>query len=86
VRTNFGEFRRCYEEYLRPCPNLQGRVTVRFVIGRRGQVLRAADAGSDVPDSRTIACVVRAMKALAFPAPKSGPVTVQYPFLFSPGG
>jgi hypothetical protein len=86
VRLNFGEFRRCYEEHLTPCPNLQGRVTIRFVIGRHGEVVSAADAGSDLGDSRTVACVVRAVKALSFPAPKSGPVTVQYPFLFTPGG
>ena len=38
VRQNFGRFRLCYENGLRNNPNLQGRVSVRFVIGRDGAV------------------------------------------------
>ena len=36
VRQNFGRFRLCYENGLRNNPNLQGRVTVKFVIDRSG--------------------------------------------------
>src|SRR5689334_9657332 len=38
VRQNFGSFRLCYENSLRNCPNLQGRVAVRFVIDSDGSV------------------------------------------------
>ena len=37
VRQNFGRFRLCYENGLRNNPNLQGRVTVKFVIDRSGR-------------------------------------------------
>ena len=42
VRQNFGRFRLCYENGLRNNPNLQGRVAVRFVIGREGDVIAAS--------------------------------------------
>jgi hypothetical protein len=86
IKQNFGRFRLCYENGLRDSPNLQARVSVRFVIDVDGSVREARDGGSDLPDSATIACIVRAMYGLSFPAPQGGTVTVTYPFLFSPGG
>ena len=50
VRQNFGRFRLCYENGLRNNPNLQGRVSVRFVIGRDGAVGSVGNGGSDMPD------------------------------------
>jgi len=72
VRRHFRSFRRCYEDGLRNCPNLNGRVTVTFVIERDGRVRRAS--------------VVRRFRSLVFPAPNGGSVTVSYPILFNPGG
>ena len=65
-------------------PNLEGRVTVKFVIGRDGAVMIAADGGSDIPDAGVRQCVVSAFQTLSFPAPDSGLVTVVYPITFSP--
>jgi hypothetical protein len=86
VRQNFGRFRLCYENGLRTQPSLQGRVAVRFVIGRDGSVSQAANGGSDLPDSGVVSCVTRAFYGLSFPAPDAGIVTVTYPIMFSPGG
>ena len=86
VRQNFGRFRLCYENGLRNNPNLQGRVGVRFVIGRDGAVSNVANGGSDMPDSGVVSCVVRAFYGLSFPQPEGGIVTVVYPIMFSPGG
>lgn len=85
VRQNFGRFRLCYENGLRNNPNLQGRVGVRFVIGRDGAVSSVANGGSDLPDSAVVSCVVRAFYGLSFPQPEEGIVTVTYPIMFSPG-
>jgi len=85
VRQNFGRFRLCYEQNLRMQPSLDGRVSVKFVIDRSGAVAVAQDAGSDLPDSATVACVVKAFAGLAFPPPEGGIVTVVYPIMFSPG-
>jgi len=86
VRQNFGRFRLCYENGLRNNPNLQGRVAVRFVIGRDGAVGQVANGGSDMPDGNVVSCVVRAFYGLSFPQPEGGIVTVTYPIMFSPGG
>ncbi|MDI1477034.1 AgmX/PglI C-terminal domain-containing protein [Polyangium sp. y55x31] len=85
VRQNFGRFRFCYEQGLRQNPNLQGRVAVRFVIGRDGSVSQVSNGGSDLPDQNTVSCVVRSFYGMSFPAPEDGIVTVTYPIMFQPG-
>jgi len=84
VRQNFGRFRNCYEGGLRSNPNLEGRVTARFVIGRDGAVSNVS-AGGDIPDASVRSCVASAFYGLSFPAPDAGIVTVTYPIMFSPG-
>src|SRR5512143_3621419 len=76
VRQNFGRFRLCYENGLRNNPNLQGRVAVRFVIGRDGAVSNVSNGGSDMPDGGVVRCVVQAYYGLSFPDPERPPVTV----------
>lgn len=86
IRANFGRFRACYEAGLLRNPELSGRVTTSFVIGRDGAVSNVADGGSDIPDKDVAKCVVRAFYSLSFPAPDDGIVTVTYPIVFSTTG
>ncbi|WP_438006052.1 AgmX/PglI C-terminal domain-containing protein [Sorangium sp. So ce321] len=86
VRQNFGRFRLCYENGLRNNPNLTGRVSVGFSIGRDGAVSSVQNGGSDLPDAGVVSCVVRSFYGLSFPPPDAGIVTVTYPLLFSPSG
>jgi hypothetical protein len=85
VRQNYGRFRMCYEQGLGRNPNLEGRVSARFVIGRDGAVSNASNGGSDLPDSGVVSCVVSAFYGLSFPQPEGGIVTVVYPIMLSPG-
>jgi hypothetical protein len=85
VRQNFGRFRLCYENGLRANPQLQGRVSIRFVIGPDGAVRGASDGGSDLPSPEVISCVARSFGNLSFPQPEGGVVTVVYPIIFNPG-
>lgn len=84
VRQSFGRFRSCYEDGLRGNPNLEGRVTARFVIARDGSVATVQSGGSDLPDAHVVACVLHTYGSLTFPAPKDGVVRVSYPLMFSP--
>jgi hypothetical protein len=84
VRQNFGRFTFCYQNGLKNNPNLEGRVSVKFVIGRDGAVQVAADGGSDIPDATVRQCVVSSFASLSFPPPDSGMVTVVYPLMFTP--
>lgn len=85
VHTNFGRFRNCYTAALQTNPNLTGRVTTRFIIGRDGAVATSQDGGSEMPDQSVVSCVVRSFSNLSFPAPEGGVVTVVYPIVFQPG-
>jgi hypothetical protein len=85
VRQNYGRFRMCFEQGLARNPNLEGRVAVRFVIGRDGSVSNVSNGGSDLPDSGVVSCVISAYYGLSFPQPEGGIVTVVYPIMFSPG-
>jgi hypothetical protein len=84
IRQNFGRFRSCYEAGLKNNPSLSGRVGVRFIIGRNGDVGQVNNGGSDLPDSGVVNCVVNAFKGLSFPQPEEGIVTVGYSIQFSP--
>lgn len=85
VRQNFGRFRLCYDSGLRNNPSLGGRVSVRFLIGRNGEITQVANAGSTVPDESVVACVQRAFHGISFPQPEGATVSVVYPIMFSPG-
>lgn len=82
VRRQTPDFRACYTDALARRPDVQGRVSVRFVIARNGDVMAAADGGSTVMDAELVACVIRAFRPLSFPAPEVGAITVVYPLLF----
>ncbi len=60
-----------------------GPSTVRFVIARDGSAANVAEAGSDLPNAKVVACVVHAYYGLSFPEPDGGIVTVVYPIVFS---
>jgi hypothetical protein len=79
VRQNHPRFRHCYEKGLLTNPSLEGRVSVRFVIGRDGGVTHVGDAGSDLPDPNVVRCVTNAFYDIGFPKPEGGVVTVVYP-------
>lgn len=81
VRASYGVFRACYERGLTTNPKLEGRVTVRFVIQQDGSVGQIANGGADLPSEDVINCVLHGFRALRFPAPRGGVVTVQYPIL-----
>lgn len=87
VRAGFGKFRRCYENGLRDCPNLNGRVTVDFVIQPNGTVSRAeANAKeTDLSDTSVGRCVALGFRDLRFPGFDGPPMRVRYPVMFSPG-
>ena len=85
VRQNQGRFIGCYQQGLQQNPSLAGRVAVRFVIGREGDVQIAQDtSGSDLPDTNVRACVVKAFYGVSFPEPAGGIVNVNYPLVFTP--
>ncbi|MEM6996363.1 MAG: TonB family protein [Myxococcota bacterium] len=88
VRSHINEVRACYTKALAADPNAKGRVTVRFTFDATGTVVSAKIHGNTMSAEaeKVGKCVAKAVKTWTFPpAPASGPVTVTYPFVLSPG-
>ncbi len=86
IRANMTAVVLCYESALVDDPTLEGRVTIRFIIGPDGAVDNALVHDSEVDAPRMEACVTRAIRQMRFPAPEGdGIVIVNYPFMFTDG-
>lgn len=84
VKANFDKVQACYDAGLRGNPALQGRVTVKLVIGSNGAPKSAIATPGDFPDKSVVDCIGRAFNSLKFPPPSRGDVTVSYPVMLSP--
>ena len=71
--------------FLTANPTLQGRVSVKLVIGKNGGTKSAAVASTDLADKEVATCVAKVFGSLSFPQPERDEVTVVYPIAFSPG-
>ena len=87
IHRHLAEVRACYEQRLISRPDLQGRISVRFIIASSGLVQGAASVGSDLRDATTEQCVVSAVRRWTFPMPSGGGVvSVTYPFMLQQVG
>lgn len=84
VRASYGFFLACFEGGLARHPRLAGESTVRFAIDDDGAVSHVVDAGGDLPDEDVTQCLIQGFRALRFPAPSGGSMTVQYPIVLRP--
>jgi hypothetical protein len=84
MRTNYEKFRGCYLAGLARNPGASGLVSVRFDIGVEGKVTDAYVVKNELPDCVAVACMLEHFRALSFPAPTDGIVTVVYPIRFAP--
>lgn len=83
VQRHLPEVRHCYEQALMSRPDLEGRVSERFVIQPDGRVqgVQMADSSIHSPDVEN--CVTQAVGRWSFPQTDS-PTIVTYPFSFMP--
>jgi hypothetical protein len=85
IHLNRARFRFCYANALRKAPSLSGRVAIRFLIKRTGEVGSVtALPESTITDTDFRACLTDAFGKLQFPQPEGGEVAVTYPMLFTP--
>jgi Ca-activated chloride channel family protein len=82
LRQSVGRFRNCYQMGLQRNPSLSGRMNLSFVIGQGGNVVAVRDAGSSLGDMGVTGCVQNAVRAVSFPQPSGGFVTVNVPLVF----
>jgi outer membrane biosynthesis protein TonB len=85
VRGRMGLLKACYENALKRNPGLRGRMRLRFTILETGG-LSEVNVIENALGSDVAACVTNTMRAWRMPFRPSGPVTVDYPLVFTPGG
>ena len=83
IRKQINKIRWCYQSAFQRNPDLEGKMTVQFIISPTGSVMRAKVLASTMGDSELARCVERKIQTWKFPAPKGGGVVkVNYPFVF----
>jgi hypothetical protein len=87
INRHLNEMRYCYESALTTRPELEGRVTMKFIIAPSGLVQVATIQESALAHAGVETCMTRALQRWAFPAPAGGGlVVVTYPFVLSRTG
>jgi hypothetical protein len=80
VKRYKGRFKLCYDQALRQDPNLQGRVEIKFSVGR-GRVLEASISTNTTRNDALANCILRKVKGLVFD--QAVEADVIYPFVLS---
>jgi outer membrane biosynthesis protein TonB len=84
VKARMGLIKACYENALKRNPTLKGKIAVRFTILETGGLADVTPALNSVGSPEVAACIVNTMKSWRTQFRPSGPVTVEYPFVFQP--
>jgi len=84
VRARMGLIKACYENALKRNPSLKGKISIRFTILETGGLADVGASVNSMGSNEVAACIVNTMRAWRTQFRPSGPVTVEYPFVFSP--
>lgn len=84
VRARMGLIKACYENALKRNPGLKGKLSIRFTILETGGVSDVQAAVNSLGSPEVAACIVNTMRTWRTQFKPSGPVTVEYPFVFAP--
>jgi len=84
VRARMGLIKACYENALKRNPKLRGKISIRFTILETGGLSDIQPAQNTVGSPDVAACIVNTMRSWRTQFRPSGPVTVEYPFVFQP--
>lgn len=85
IRTNREPFRACYEQGKKKIPELEGTLTLSFVLKPNGDVKTAElnRERSDIVEPVVVDCALSTLKAMKFPRSSRGmESSVNYPFDF----
>ena len=83
LRTQEPRLRVCYDAARATRPRLAGRVSIRLVVSRTGELTQVETAG--FPDAPAVApCMAAELRQVRFPRPESGVLPFNYAMNFSP--
>jgi outer membrane biosynthesis protein TonB len=83
IKARMSAIKGCYENALKRNPNLRGKITIRFTILETGGLADIESATNTMNSADVAACIMGTMRSWRTPFKPSGPVTVEYPFVFS---
>jgi hypothetical protein len=82
IRKQLAKIRWCYQMAFQKNPDLEGKLTVSFIISPTGSVMSAKVINSTLNDAELEGCVEKKIMTWRFPAPQGGGVVkVNYPFV-----
>jgi outer membrane biosynthesis protein TonB len=84
VRARMGLIKACYENALKRNPTLRGKISIRFTILETGGIADIQAAVNSLGSPEVAACITSTMRTWRTQFRPSGPVTVEYPFVFAP--
>ena len=84
VRARMGLIKACYENALKRNPTLKGKIGIRFTILETGGLSDIQAAQNSLGSPEVAACIMNTMRTWRTQFRPSGPVTVEYPFVFAP--
>jgi outer membrane biosynthesis protein TonB len=84
VKARFGLIKACYENALKRNPSLKGKISIRFTILETGGLSDIVAAGNSLGAPEVASCITNTMRTWRTQFRPSGPVTVEYPFVFAP--
>jgi hypothetical protein len=83
IKTQLGAILYCYERQLTAHPEMEGKVSVKFVIGGNGKVDEQKIGDTTLKNATVEGCILNRVAQWKFPTPRGGTkVVVTYPFLF----
>ncbi|MBM76530.1 MAG: hypothetical protein CMK59_14075 [Proteobacteria bacterium] len=86
IKQHMSKIKSCYQTELQSNPSLEGRIVVKFVIGKDGSVSSTTPKEDSIGSEEVTQCVLGQFQEMQFPEPTGGGVViVSYPFEFSPG-
>jgi hypothetical protein len=84
VRARMGLIKACYENALKRNPSLKGKISIRFTILETGGLADISTAQNSLGSAEVASCIMNTMRTWRTQFRPSGPVTVEYPFVFQP--
>jgi outer membrane biosynthesis protein TonB len=84
VRARMGLIKACYENALKRNPSLKGKLSIRFTILETGGIADIQAAVNSLGSPEVASCIINTMRTWRTQFRPSGPVTVEYPFVFAP--
>jgi len=83
LRSGWNAAEDCYVEAQQRNPNLEGRVRMRLQVARGGDVVRASNGGSDLPDWGLVSCILKAYDGRDLGPPTRETTTLLYGLKFT---